>query len=100
MSAYDIIKKPLLSEKSYATISDKKYTFVVDINANKIQIKQAVEEIFKVKVKQVNTLIVKGKEKRQNTKQGRSVGRTSDYKKAIVWLTNESKPIEFFESLN
>lgn len=100
MSAYDIIKKPLLSEKSYATIADKKYTFIVDINANKIQIRQAVEEIFKVKVKQVNTLIVKGKKKTQNTKQGRSVGRTSDYKKAIVWLTTDSKPIEFFESLN
>ena len=100
MSAYDIIKKPLLSEKSYATISDKKYTFIVDLNANKVQIKQAIEEIFKVKVKQVNTLIVKGKKKTQNTKQGRSVGRTSDYKKAIVWLTAESKPIEFFESLN
>ena len=97
MNAYDIIKKPLLSEKSYATISDKKYTF---INANKIQIKQAVEQIFKVKVKQVNTLIVKGKVKTQNTKQGRSVGRTSDYKKAIVVLTKDSKPIEFFESLN
>ena len=100
MTAYDIIKKPLLSEKSYATISDKKYTFIVDLNANKIQIKQAVEEIFKVKVKQVNTLIVKGKKKTQNTKQGRSVGRTSDYKKAVVWLTSDSKPIEFFESLN
>lgn len=100
MTAYDIIKKPLLSEKSYATISDKKYTFVVDLNANKVQIKQAVEEIFKVKVKQVNTLIVKGKKKTQNTKQGRSVGRTSDYKKAVVWLTSDSKPIEFFESLN
>lgn len=100
MTAYDIIKKPLLSEKSYATISDKKYTFIVDLNANKVQIKQAVEEIFKVKVKQVNTLIVKGKKKTQNTKQGRSVGRTSDYKKAVVWLTSDSKPIEFFESLN
>jgi large subunit ribosomal protein L23 len=100
MNAYDIIKKPLLSEKSYATISDKKYTFIVDLNANKIQIKQAVEQIFKVKVKQVNTLIVKGKVKTQNTKQGRSVGRTSDYKKAIVVLTKDSKPIEFFESLN
>ena len=100
MNAYDIIKKPLLSEKSYATIPDKKYTFVVDIDANKIQIKQAVEEIFKVKVKRVNTLVVKGKKKIQNTKQGRSVGKTSDYKKAIVWLTKESKPIEFFESLN
>lgn len=100
MNAYDIIKKPLLSEKSYATISDKKYTFVVEKSANKIQIKQAVEEIFKVKVKQVNTLIVKGKEKSQNTKKGRTVGKTSDYKKAIVWLTADSKPIEFFESLN
>ncbi len=100
MTAYDIIKKPLLSEKSYAGISDKRYTFVVDKSANKIQIKQAVEEIFKVKVKQVNTLTVKGKEKTQNTKKGRSVGMTSDYKKAIVWLTKESKPIEFFESLN
>jgi len=100
MNAYDIIKRPLLSEKSYATIPEKKYTFVVDLNANKIEIKQAVEEIFKVKVKRVNTLVVKGKKKTQNTRQGRSVGRTSDYKKAIVWLTQESKPIEFFESLN
>ena len=100
MDAYDIIIKPLLSEKSYATIPDKKYTFVVNINANKIQIKQAVEQIFKVKIKSVNTLIVKGKEKTQNTKNGRSVGRTSDYKKAIVQLSKESKPIEFFESLN
>ena len=100
MGVYDIIKKPLLSEKSYATISDKKYTFIVDLKANKIQIKQAIEQIFNVKVKQVNTLIVKGKVKTQNTKQGRSVGKTSDYKKAVVWLTKESKPIEFFESLN
>lgn len=100
MNAYDIIIRPLLSEKSYATIPDKKYTFVVDKNANKVQIRQAVEEIFKVKVKQVNTLVVKGKEKTQNTKNGRTVGKTSDYKKAIVWLTSDSKPIEFFESLN
>lgn len=100
MNAYDIIIRPLLSEKSYATIPDKKYTFIVSKDANKIQIRQAVEEIFKVKVKQVNTLVVKGKEKTQNTKNGRSVGKTSDYKKAIVWLTSESKPIEFFESLN
>ena len=100
MNAYDIIIRPLLSEKSYATIADKKYTFVVNKDANKVQIRQAVEEIFKVKVKQVNTLVVKGKEKSQNTKNGRTVGKTSDYKKAIVWLTNDSKPIEFFESLN
>ena len=67
MNAYDIIKRPLLSEKSYATIADKKYTFVVDKNANKVEIRNAVEEIFKVKVQKVNTLIVKGKEKTQNT---------------------------------
>ncbi len=100
MNAYDIIKRPLLSEKSYATIADKKYTFVVAKEANKVEIRKAVEEIFKVKVQKVNTLIVKGKEKTQNTKNGRTVGKTSDYKKAIVWLTNDSKPIEFFESLN
>ena len=100
MNAYDIIKRPLLSEKSYATIADKKYTFVVKKSANKVEIRKAVEEIFKVKVQKVNTLIVKGKEKTQNTKNGRTVGKTSDYKKAIVWLTADSKPIEFFESLN
>jgi large subunit ribosomal protein L23 len=100
MNAYDIIKRPLLSEKSYATIADKKYTFVVEKSANKVEIRKAVEEIFKVKVQKVNTLIVKGKEKTQNTKNGRTVGKTSDYKKAIVWLTADSKPIEFFESLN
>ena len=100
MVAHDIILKPILSEKSYADIANKKYYFKVAKKATKTQIKAAVEEIFKVKVKQVNTLIVKGKEKTQNTKQGRSVGRTSDYKKAIVWLTKDSKPIEFFESLN
>jgi ribosomal protein L4 len=54
MNAYDIIKRPLLSEKSYATIADKKYTFVVDKNANKVEIRNAVEEIFKVKVQKVN----------------------------------------------
>ncbi|MDR0850057.1 MAG: 50S ribosomal protein L23 [Christensenellaceae bacterium] len=100
MNAYDIIKKPLLTEKSYADIANKRYTFVVDKDANKIEIKQAVEKIFKVKVKQVNTLNVRGKEKAQNTKNGRTVGKTSSYKKAIVWLASDSKPIEFFESLN
>ena len=96
MTAYDIIKKPLLSEKSYATISDKKYTFIVDLNANKIQIKQAVEEIFKVKVASVNTMNVYGKIKRQ----GRTEGLTGNYKKAIVQLSSDSKSIEFFDSLS
>jgi len=100
MNAYDIIKKPLLSEKSYAKISDKIYTFVVDKNATKIDIRNAVEQIFDVKVEKVNTLNVKGHEKAQNTKKGRTVGRTSDYKKAVVTLTKDSKPIAFFESLS
>ena len=66
---------------------------------NKIEIKKAVEEIFDVKVEKVNTLNVKGKTKAQNTKQGRTVGKTSDYKKAIVTLTKDSKTIAFFDSL-
>ena len=100
MNAYDIIKKPLLSEKSYAKISDKIYTFVVDKNATKIDIRNAVEEIFNVQVEKVNTINVKGHKKTQNTKKGRTVGRTSDYKKAIVTLKKDSKPIAFFESLS
>ena len=100
MEAYEIIKKPIMSEKSYAGIQNKIYTFAVDKRANKVEIKKAVEEIFKVQVKKVNTSIVKGQEKSQNTKSGRTVGKTSDYKKAIVTLTEDSKPIAFFESLS
>ena len=100
MEAYEIIKKPIMSEKSYAGIQNKIYTFVVDKRANKVEIKKAVEEIFKVQVKKVNTSIVKGQEKSQNTRSGRTVGKTSDYKKAIVTLTEDSKPIAFFESLS
>ena len=97
MKAYEIIKKPLMSEKSYAGIGAKVYTFVVDNNANKVEIKNAVEEIFKVQVEKVNT--VKGHKKSQNTRNGRTVGKTSDIKKAIVTLKADSKPIAFFESL-
>jgi len=96
MTAYDIIKKPILSEKCYATISDKKYGFIVDKNADKVQIKNAVEQIFKVKVDSVRTVNVKGKLKRQ----GRHEGYTANYKKAYVTLTADSKAIEFFESLS
>ena len=76
MNKFDIIKKPLMSEKSYANIQNKVYTFVVDKNANKVQIRQAVEEIFNVEVAKVDTSIVKGHEKSQNTKSGRVVGKT------------------------
>ena len=95
MNAYDVIIKPIRSEKSYEGIADKKYVFVVDRRANKTQIKAEVEEIFKVKVEKVNTVNVRGKYKRQ----GRTEGYTSQYKKAYVQLTASSKSIEFFDSL-
>jgi large subunit ribosomal protein L23 len=96
MNGYDIIIRPLLSEKSYDGIAAKKYTFVVKPTANKTQIKAAVEEIFKVKVDKVNTINMRGKLKRQ----GKTQGYTSKFKKAIVQLTQDSKAIEFFESLS
>ena len=99
-SAYDIIIRPIITEQSMEQADIKKYAFEVAIDANKIEIKKAVEDIFKVKVDKVNTLIVKGHEKSQNTRAGRTVGRTSDYKKAIVTLKEDSKPIAFFESLS
>ena len=89
-----------MSEKSYAGIQNKVNTFVVDKRAGKVEIKKAVEEIFKVQVEKVNTLIVKGKTVSRNTKSGVTVGNTGDYKKAIVTLTKDSKPIAFFESLS
>ena len=100
MEASEIIIKPLLTEKSYSGIQSKVYSFVVNKNANKIEIAKAVEKLFNVEVAKVNTLIVKGHKKSQNTRQGRTVGRTSDYKKAVVTLTEKSKPIAFFESLS
>ncbi len=96
MAAHDIIIKPLLSEKSYAGIQDKKYVFIVKKDANKTQIKLAVEEIFGVQVESVNTANVSGKLKRQ----GKYEGYTPDYKKAFVQLKEDSKTIEFFDSLS
>ena len=100
MEAHKIIIRPLLTEKSYSGIANKVYTFVVAKNAGKIEIKNAVEQLFDVKVAKVNTVIVKGHKKVQNTKAGRTVGRASDYKKAIVTLTADSKTIAFFDSLS
>lgn len=96
MNAYDIIKKPLLSEKSYSGISEKRYAFIVDKNATKFEIKAAVEQAFGVKVAKVNTVNYDGKLKRM----GRNEGRRPSYKKAYVKLTEDSKSIEFFESLS
>lgn len=96
MLAQDIIKRPLLTEKGYDGIADKKYTFIVAKSANKTQIKDAVEKLFKVDVESVNTVNCKGKLKRM----GRYEGYTPDYKKAIVQLKADSKTIEFFDSLS
>ena len=95
MFAQDIILKPVLTEKAYDGIASKKYTFYVKKDANKTQIKLAVEEIFGVKVANVNTVSCKGKLKRM----GRNEGYTPDRKKAIVTLKADSKSIEFFDSL-
>ena len=96
MVAEDIIIKPLLTEKGYDGIADKKYTFIVAKSANKTQIRLAVEKLFGVDVKSVNTVNCHGKLKRM----GRNQGYTPDYKKAIVQLTADSKAIEFFNSLS
>lgn len=95
MNSFDIIKKPVLTEKTFDGIANKKYAFIVDKNANKTEIKLAVEEIFGVTVDKVNTVRYNGKLKRQ----GRTEGYTASYKKAYVTLKADSKPIEFFENL-
>ncbi len=98
MKAHDIIIRPVLSEKTYAEFASKRYTFVVLKSADKTAIKNAIEEIFKVKVEKVNTINVRGKEKSMD--RGRTHGFTPSYKKAVVTLTKDSKSIEFFDSLS
>ena len=95
MIAHDIIIRPLITEKSMMGIAEKKYTFEVAKTATKIDIANAVEEAFKVKVAKVNTVSVRGKLKRQ----GRTQGYTKSWKKAVVTLTEDSKSIEFFEGM-
>ena len=92
---HDIILRPVLTEKAYDGMADKRYVFEVAIGANKIEIKQAVEAAFGVKVESVNTLRTLGKIKRQ----GRYSGRTPEIKKAYVTLKKDSKSIEFFEGM-
>ena len=91
----DIIIAPVITEKSMSGIADKKYTFKVAKDANKLEIADAVEKLFKVDVAKVNTINVRGKAKRM----GRYEGYTASWKKAIVTLTADSKPIEFFDGL-
>ena len=93
---YDVILKPLVTEKSMSGMADKKYTFLVNPEANKSQIKEAVEKMFDgVKVKKVNTLNIQGKDKRR----GMIIGKTAKQKKAVVKLTADSKEIEIFAGL-
>ena len=94
-NAYDVIITPVITEQSMDVAVDKKYTFKVAPTANKTQVKLAVEEIFGVEVAKVNIMNYDGKLKRM----GRFAGYTPSYKKAIVTLSESSKPIEFFEGL-
>ena len=99
MNSYDIIRRPIISERSMTPVFDregneiKRYTFEVPVSANKIEIKKAVEEVFGVKVAKVNTMHVLGKMKRM----GKYMGRRPSYKKAIVTLAKDSKIIELLE---
>ena len=96
MNAYDIIRKPIITEQSMADVADKKYVFEVAMAANKTEIKAAVETIFGVKVAKVNTAVVNGKVKRTGSF---PAGKRADIKKAVVTLTADSKTIEFFEGM-
>ena len=93
---YDVILKPVITEKSMAGMGEKKYTFLVHPEATKNMIKEAVEKMFDgAKVKKVNTMNLEGKNKRR----GMVVGKTAKTKKAMVWLTEDSKDIEIFSGL-
>ena len=95
INAHDIIIRPIITEESMQNIAMKKYTFEVAKAAGKIEIAKAVETLFDVKVAKVNTISVRGRSKRM----GRYEGYTASWKKAIVTLTEDSKGIEFFESM-
>ena len=93
---HDIILRPVLTEKGYNGIADKQYVYEVAIGSNKVEIKKALEKVFKgIKVQRVNTLRQIGKIKIQ----GKTSGRTAEVKKAYVKLSEDSKPIEFFEGM-
>jgi large subunit ribosomal protein L23 len=95
MTNFDIIRRPVVTEKSMTAMADRKYTFIVDIRANKSQIKRAVQEVFGVEVEEVKTIRYNGKPKRVS----HHFGKRPDYKKAIVKLSENSKGIEFFEGM-
>ena len=95
MKNFDIIIRPIITEQSMLEMEDNKYTFEVAKTSNKSEIKKAIEAIFSVKVAKVNTMNMTGKVKRQ----GMNVGKRPNWKKAIVTLTDDSQPIEFFDSM-
>ena len=95
-TAYDIVIRPLITEQSMEATEDKKYVFQVAIDANKVEIKKAVEEIFGVTVIKVTTLNVRGKAKRTGAY---PMGKTASWKKAVVKLSADSKNIELFENM-
>ncbi|SHJ83376.1 50S ribosomal protein L23 [Propionispora hippei] len=93
-NARDILIRPYITEKSTALMAEDRYTFIVPLKSNKVEIRQAVEEVFKVKVLAINTIRVPGKTKRM----GKTAGKRPDYKKAIVKLAPGER-IEFFEGV-
>ncbi len=95
LTSHDIIRKPVITEKTMSAMAENKYTFIVHINSNKSQIKRAVEEVFDVKVDSVKTIRTIGKTKRV----GVHIGKRPDTKKAVITLAEGSKGIEFFEGL-
>lgn len=95
MKNFDIIIRPIITEQSMQAMEANKYTFEVAKTSNKSEIKKAIEAIFSVKVAKVNTMNMTGKVKRQ----GMNVGKRPNWKKAIVTLTDDSQPIEFFDSM-
>lgn len=95
MKNFDIIIRPIITEQSMMDMENNKYTFEVAKTSNKSEIKKAIESIFSVKVAKVNTMNMRGKVKRQ----GMNVGKRPNWKKAIVTLTDDSQPIEFFDNM-
>ena len=94
-TGYDVIIRPIITENSMDMAADKKYAFKVAKEANKTEVRKAIEEIFGVDVAKVNVVNVNGKKKRM----GRTMGTTSSYKKAVVTLTPDSKEIEIFQDM-
>ncbi len=94
-TSYDLIRKPVITEKTMKDMQDKKYTFIVDKKSNKFQIKKAIEEVFGVTVSEIKTMNYSGKPKRVRY----HIGNRPDFKKAIIKLGKDSKGIEFFEGM-